>query len=262
MNDRAPGARSASSVTDLDLHRPRRRRHRARCAQPARRATACGRCRDQDASTTTVPRRSCGASATWSSRPARPRCTGYPDLNVISNVGRTTPPRSSFHVDTSYVREPPAYTALRAVTVPAQGGETLFTNQYRAYETLPDRGARPARGRTVAHVVTGSTSAPTRSPRPSTRCSARTRCRAAPRSTSRRRSDAWRSAGWTTPRPTEMIATCYAHSTPDGQHVRHAWAPGRRGDLGQRLRPAQGRPRRRRRRPRDAPRHGRAATRR
>ena len=43
---------------------------------------------------------------------------GHPDLNVVSNVGRTTPPRSVFHVDTSYVARPPAYTALRAVTIP------------------------------------------------------------------------------------------------------------------------------------------------
>src|SRR5579875_2451493 len=62
---------------------------------------------------------------------------GFPDLNVVSNAGRRTPPRSVFHVDTSYVRRPPSYTALRAVTIPASGGETLFTNQYRACETLP-----------------------------------------------------------------------------------------------------------------------------
>jgi taurine dioxygenase len=68
---------------------------------------------------------------------------GFPDLNLISNVGRSTPPRSVFHVDTSYVRRPPAYTALRAVTIPAQGGETLFTNQYRAYQTLPAGSALP-----------------------------------------------------------------------------------------------------------------------
>lgn len=80
---------------------------------------------------------------------------GYPDLNVISNVGRTTPPRSSFHVDTSYVSAPPAYTALRAVTIPAQGGQTLFTNQYRAYDTLPAEVKERLAGRTVTHVVTG-----------------------------------------------------------------------------------------------------------
>ena len=80
---------------------------------------------------------------------------GYPELNVISNVGRSTPPRSVFHVDTSYVRHPPAYTALRAVTVPVRGGETLFTNQYRAFATLSPQLCDRLTGRTVRHVVTG-----------------------------------------------------------------------------------------------------------
>jgi taurine dioxygenase len=80
---------------------------------------------------------------------------GHPDLNVVTNVGRSTPPRSTFHVDTSYVREPPAYTALRAVEVPERGGRTLFSNQYRAYDTLPDDVTRDLAGRTIRHVVTG-----------------------------------------------------------------------------------------------------------
>lgn len=80
---------------------------------------------------------------------------GFPDLNVITNTGRLTPPRSSFHVDSSYLSCPPAYTALRTVTVPAEGGQTLFTNQYRAYETLPAEVRNRLRGRTVRHVVTG-----------------------------------------------------------------------------------------------------------
>ena len=50
--------------------------------------------------------------------PGETPVAGLPDLNVISNVGRTTPPRSVFHIDTSYVRRPPAYTALRAVQRP------------------------------------------------------------------------------------------------------------------------------------------------
>lgn len=79
----------------------------------------------------------------------------FPDLNVISNVGRKTPPRSVFHVDTSYVSKPPAYTALRAVAIPRRGGQTLFTNQYRAYETLPEAVRQRLAGRTVRHVVTG-----------------------------------------------------------------------------------------------------------
>ena len=37
---------------------------------------------------------------------------GHPELNVVSNVGRAEPPRSTFHTDTSYVRKPPAYHRL------------------------------------------------------------------------------------------------------------------------------------------------------
>ncbi|HEY2220778.1 TauD/TfdA family dioxygenase [Actinomycetospora sp.] len=79
----------------------------------------------------------------------------HPDLNLISNVGRTTPPRSTFHIDTGYVARPPAYTALRAVQVPDRGGRTLFSNQYRAHDTLPDDLRARVEGRTIRHVVTG-----------------------------------------------------------------------------------------------------------
>ena len=60
-----------------------------------------------------------------------------PMLNCVSNVGRSTPPKSVFHTDTSYVIDPPAYTALRAVCLPEQGGDTVFCDQYLAYEALP-----------------------------------------------------------------------------------------------------------------------------
>ncbi|SIS20078.1 TauD/TfdA dioxygenase family protein [Williamsia sterculiae] len=79
----------------------------------------------------------------------------HPDLNVISNIGRATPPRSSFHVDTSYVARPPVYTALRAVDVPRCGGQTLFSDQYAAYDTLPTELRRSLTGCQVTHVVTG-----------------------------------------------------------------------------------------------------------
>lgn len=83
--------------------------------------------------------------------------SGQPELNVVTNVGRSRPPRSNFHTDTSYVRNPPAYTALRAVAVPEFGGHTLFTNQYAAYETLPGGMRTQLAGRTITHVVTGLT---------------------------------------------------------------------------------------------------------
>jgi len=80
---------------------------------------------------------------------------GAPDLNVVSNVGRATPPKSTWHVDTSYVAEPPAYTALRAVQIPEEGGETLFSDQQRAYETLDPELRAALEGRDIQHVVTG-----------------------------------------------------------------------------------------------------------
>lgn len=152
--------------------------------------------------------------------------TGFPDLNVISNVGRTSPPRSVFHVDTSYVRRPPAYTALRAVEIPAQGGETLFTNQYRAYDTLPVDVRATLEGRTITHVVTGlNLGADDES--------------AADHPAFRRHPISGRTALYlSTPErcvaisgldqadARDLIEFLYAHSTAPANIYRHSWAPG------------------------------------
>lgn len=80
-----------------------------------------------------------------------------PLLNRVSNVGRITPPKSVFHTDTSYVADPPAYTALRAVSLPSQGGDTVFSDQYLAYETLPQVVKERLAGVKVLHQVSGLT---------------------------------------------------------------------------------------------------------
>ena len=150
----------------------------------------------------------------------------FPELNVISNVGRTTPPRSQFHTDTSYVAQPPAYTALRAVEVPEQGGQTLFADQFRAFETLPDMVREDLAGRTVTHVVTGleldddaETSAdhPLAAPHPR---SGRTalylstpqRCAAI--------------SGLSAEEAQDTIVSLLEHSTRDDNVLAHAWSPG------------------------------------
>ena len=85
-----------------------------------------------------------------------------PWLNVVSNVGRERPPRSVFHTDTSYVASPPAYTALKAVSLPEYGGETLFSSQYLAFETLPAVVRRRLADVKVLHVASGVSLAPDR----------------------------------------------------------------------------------------------------
>ena len=151
---------------------------------------------------------------------------GYDDLNVISNVGRATPPRSTFHTDTSYVRNPPAYTALRAVDVPEHGGQTLFTNQYAAYETLPDEVRTSLDGRTVTHVVTGlelddgqETSAvhplfwvhPV-SGRTALYLSTPQRCSAV--------------SGMSDAQAADTVSYLFGHSTQEHNVLRHSWSPG------------------------------------
>jgi len=84
-----------------------------------------------------------------------PPLIGYPRLNQVSNVGREQAPKSVFHTDTSYVQTPPAYTALRAVRVPSQGGETVFTNQYTAWETLPEDQRKDLIHEEVLHISSG-----------------------------------------------------------------------------------------------------------
>jgi taurine dioxygenase len=151
---------------------------------------------------------------------------GYPDLNVISNVGRATPPKSTFHVDTSYVREPPAYTALRAVEIPAEGGETLFTNQYRAFETLPDDVRAALAGRTIRHVVTGLELGPddeTAADHPVFRPHPLSGRTALYLSTPQRCTAI---SGMDDAQARETIAFLFAHSTAEANTYRHAWSPG------------------------------------
>jgi taurine dioxygenase len=80
---------------------------------------------------------------------------GHPDLNIVSNIGKKGGSKSQFHIDSSYFKKPPAYSALRAVIIPPTGGETLFTNQYQSYETLNEKIKEQLEGKTVKHVVTG-----------------------------------------------------------------------------------------------------------
>lgn len=145
-----------------------------------------------------------------------------PQLNAVSNVGRTTPPRSVFHTDSSYFEAPPAFTALRAVQVPESGGATLFSDQVAALKRLPAAYRRQLAGRTVAHKVTGLADQDAMQRHPLLRRHPITGEIALYLSTPERCSEL---SGYTPAQSQETIEALYEHSTLERHLYRHIWAP-------------------------------------
>lgn len=74
-------------------------------------------------------------------RPAEyPQMQGLPGYPRVIAVTKLEHERVNFggvwHSDTTYLDRPPMGSVLYAVEVPPYGGDTLFANQYLAYETL------------------------------------------------------------------------------------------------------------------------------
>jgi taurine dioxygenase len=61
---------------------------------------------------------------------------------------------SVWHSDTSFVPEPPSFTALRAVELPPLGGDTCWSNMYAAYDALSQPMQRLLDGLTAIHSMT------------------------------------------------------------------------------------------------------------
>jgi taurine dioxygenase len=57
-----------------------------------------------------------------------------------------------WHADTTMMPEPPMGAILYAIEVPPWGGDTLFANQYQAYETLSDGMKRMLAGLRAVHT--------------------------------------------------------------------------------------------------------------
>ena len=71
-----------------------------------------------------------------------PQLKGLPECPLITPVVKLAHERVNFggiwHSDTAYLERPPMASMLYAVEIPPYGGDTLFANQYLAYETLSE----------------------------------------------------------------------------------------------------------------------------
>ena len=71
-----------------------------------------------------------------------PQLKGLPEYPLVTPVVKLEHERVNFggvwHSDTSYLARPPMASMLYAMETPPRGGDTLFANQYLAYETLSE----------------------------------------------------------------------------------------------------------------------------
>jgi taurine dioxygenase len=85
--------------------------------------------------------------------------------NIVENgklIGALPDGEMYFHSDQCYVEKPAMATMLYAMEIPSKGGNTLFANTYKAYETLPDELKRRLDGRRAVNVYDYAGSATTR----------------------------------------------------------------------------------------------------
>lgn len=71
-----------------------------------------------------------------------PMLDGIPGYPMITEIVKLEHERNNFggiwHADTTYLETPPMGSMLHAQEVPPYGGDTMFANQYLAYETLSE----------------------------------------------------------------------------------------------------------------------------
>src|SRR6266568_3716144 len=57
-----------------------------------------------------------------------------------------------FHIDSGYTPRPYKYTFLYALELPSTGGNTMFSNMYKAYEAVPQALKERLKGRKALHI--------------------------------------------------------------------------------------------------------------
>jgi taurine dioxygenase len=84
-----------------------------------------------------------------------------PAVMLVSNIREDGKPIGAlpdgemhFHTDQCHQVAPAAATMLYAIEIPSKGGNTLFANAYKAYETLPDDIKQRLAGRRALNAYT------------------------------------------------------------------------------------------------------------
>jgi taurine dioxygenase len=82
-----------------------------------------------------------------------------PHTLLVSNIKEDGNPIGAFgegdmwfHIDSGYTERPYKFTILFGVELPSTGGDTLFSNGYKAYETLPDELKELLAGKKALHI--------------------------------------------------------------------------------------------------------------
>ncbi len=63
---------------------------------------------------------------------------GYPQIAVVPNFGKAKAPAEAWHTDWSHMTTPPTVSIAMPYVMPEYGGDTMFSNQYLAYDRLSD----------------------------------------------------------------------------------------------------------------------------
>ncbi|MFG2196438.1 TauD/TfdA dioxygenase family protein [Streptomyces sp. NPDC048639] len=83
--------------------------------------------------------------------PFLPKAQGHPEIALIeSDKGGKA---DEWHIDVTFRTNPPIASILKLVTCPPVGGDTMWSNQYLAYETLSEPFRELLEGLTAVHTL-------------------------------------------------------------------------------------------------------------